>query len=105
MSRKEIVCLCFLLFILIIINVFSYAKSKTNEKGYVALIEEGTRQISINDAGAEELEMLPGIGPSLAQKIVDYRSQNGRFEKIDDIKKVKGVGEKLFERIKPYLKK
>ncbi|MEO0185048.1 MAG: helix-hairpin-helix domain-containing protein [candidate division WOR-3 bacterium] len=90
---------------MIVINVFGYTQSRTNTKSYAIIIEEGTRQISINEATVEELEMLPGIGPSLAQRIVEYRCQNGGFESTEDIKKVKGIGDKLFERIKPFLKK
>ena len=56
--------------------------------------------ISINDASIEQLTTLPGIGKSKANDIIGYRNQNGKFQTIDDIKKVKGIGESVFEKIK-----
>ena len=59
--------------------------------------------ISINDATVEELMNLPGIGESKAKTIVEYRTENGSFEKIEDIMNITGIGEKLFEQIKEYI--
>ena len=59
--------------------------------------------ININDAGMEELMRLKGIGKVLAERIIEHRSQKGRFNGITDIKNVKGVGEKLFQDIKDYI--
>lgn len=56
--------------------------------------------ININSATLEQLETLPGIGPSTAQKIIDYRQENGLFETIEDIMNVSGIGESTFEEIK-----
>ncbi len=56
--------------------------------------------VNINTATAAELDALPGIGATYAQRIVDYRTQNGPFKKIEDIKKVRGIGDALFEQIK-----
>lgn len=56
--------------------------------------------VNINKASAEEIATLPGIGEKTAKLIVDYRDKNGSFKKPEDIRKVKGVGEKLFEKIK-----
>jgi hypothetical protein len=56
-----------------------------------------------NTAPADSLELLPGIGPVLADRIVEYR-QNKRFEREVDITEVKGIGPKLYERLRPYLK-
>lgn len=58
------------------------------------------QKININLADAEELTRLKGLGKVLARAIVDYRSNNGSFISVDDIKKVKGVGPALFEKIK-----
>lgn len=60
--------------------------------------------ILLNEATISELESLPGIGPKMAQLIVDYRIKNGEFSTIDELKKVKGIGAKKLEKLKPFLK-
>jgi len=57
-------------------------------------------KININTATLEQLDALPGIGPAIAQRIIDYRTQNGNFKKIDDLKNVRGIGDALFDQIK-----
>jgi competence protein ComEA len=59
--------------------------------------------ININTATQTELESLPEIGPAIAQKIIEYRQKNGPFKKIEDIMKVPGIGEKIFEAIKQLI--
>jgi competence protein ComEA len=62
-----------------------------------------TDKININTATAEQLQTLPGIGPVLAKTIIDHRTKNGKFNKIEEILNVKGVGEKMFQKIKGRL--
>ena len=57
-------------------------------------------KINLNTATLDELDALPGIGPSIGQRIIDYRNQNGAFKQIDDLKKVRGIGDALFSQIK-----
>jgi len=59
--------------------------------------------VNLNTASKDELVALPGIGPSKAQAIIDYRTQNGPFKSVDEVRKVRGIGEKLFQQIKPEL--
>ena len=59
--------------------------------------------VNINTASQTELETLPGIGPSLALKIINYRKQNGKFSSIEQIKDVSGIGESKFENLKNYI--
>ena len=61
------------------------------------------KKISLNTATVEELMTLPGIGESKAVDIINYVQQNGRFETIEEIKEVKGIGNALFEKIKDYI--
>ena len=78
----------------------------------VILSEESTENMSatenlvvnINTANETELEELPGIGPSLASRIVEHRNQNGKFKTIEDIKNVSGIGDSKFEKIKSLIK-
>jgi comEA protein len=60
-------------------------------------------KININNANAEQLEMLPRIGTKTAQSVIEYRTQNGPFKKIEDITNVKGIGEKTLEELKGYI--
>ena len=57
----------------------------------------------INTDNIDELMKLPGVGESLAQKIIDYKNQNGKFKNIEDLKNVSGIGDKKFESLKEYL--
>ena len=59
--------------------------------------------IGINSAAVEDLENLPGIGPKLAQKIIDYREIHGTFENLYELKNVDGIGEKKFSSIKKLI--
>lgn len=59
-------------------------------------------QININSATPEQLELLPGIGPAMAKKIVDYRASKP-FQEAAQIMRIKGIGRKTFDRIKPLL--
>ena len=59
--------------------------------------------VNINQATAQELARLPRVGPKLADRIVAHRSQHGAFKRPEDLMQVKGVGEKFFTTLKPYL--
>jgi comEA protein len=83
-------------------------EEKIHKLSYRRLPEEKTQQIGIhqidlNSASSEELQTLPRVGPAMAARILEYRRAHGRFSKTEDLMKVKGIGKKTFERIKPYL--
>ena len=65
--------------------------------------EASNQKVNINTATKEELDTLPGIGESTAQKIINYRKENGKFSSIEEIKEVKGIGESKFENIKELI--
>ena len=61
------------------------------------------KTVNVNQASADELARLPRVGPSLAGKIVAHREQNGPFKRAEDLMEVKGIGEKMFASLKPYV--
>lgn len=63
----------------------------------------GSGLVSINRATAEELEQVKGIGPAIAQAIVEYRTQHGPFQQLEDLEAVPGIGPRTLEKLKPYL--
>ena len=63
-----------------------------------------TRPIDLNRAGTDEFHALPGIGPVLAGRIVEYRRAHGRFGSVEELLAVRGIGPHLFERIRPYVR-
>ena len=59
--------------------------------------------VDLNRAGTEELATVPGIGKALAQRIVEFREEHGPFKRVEDLMKVKGIGEKSFAKIRPHV--
>ena len=74
------------------------------ENGNAKSSQNNNEKVNINTATQAELETLPGIGPSIAVKIINYRKENGKFAKIEDIKKVSGIGENKYSKIKELIK-
>lgn len=62
-----------------------------------------TACISINFSGLDDLSTLPGIGPAVAQKIIDYRNQTGLFQHLEDLMNVPGIKEKKWEKLKDFI--
>lgn len=60
--------------------------------------------VNVNRASAEELERLPGIGPVLAERILEFRRQRGRFSSVEELLEVRGIGHKKLEELRPYLR-
>jgi competence protein ComEA len=60
-------------------------------------------KININTASADVLDKLPRIGPKVALRIIDFRKQNGPFKKVEELMKVKGIGEKTFAKLKDLI--
>lgn len=66
----------------------------------IVLYPKGQTCVSINASSLEELDQLNGIGPAIAQRIIDYRLEFGIFQRLEDLMNVKGIKEKLFEKVK-----
>ncbi len=78
-------------------NTYNYVSSAYSSSGSTSA------KININTANANMLQNLPGIGPVLSERIIEYRNQNGLFGVIDDIKDVSGIAEKKYEGIKDLI--
>jgi len=84
-----------LAFALVLVS-FPFLQAQTTSKA-------ADKKIDINTASVVELQKLPRIGEKVAQRIVDFRKENGKFKKIEEIMKVKGIGEKIFGGIKDFI--
>ena len=77
--------------------------SGSSESSSNKLKNPGEGVVNVNTASITELQRLPGVGPSTAQKIIEYRTQNGRLSKPEDMENVKGIGPKKLEKMLPFL--
>jgi len=62
-----------------------------------------SHRVNLNTASASELELLPGIGPALAARIIEYRRTNGAFRNVDGLDEVKGIGPRTLEKLRPLV--
>ena len=84
-----VLCVWFLLGAFSLIQVQAQTKAK--------------KKVNINTASLTELQTLPRIGPKVAQRIINYRKEHGPFKRVEDIMKVRGIGEKTFLRIRDLI--
>lgn len=82
--------------VITVLSVEEYEEMQKNNGG-LGFVDG---KVELNSADAKALESLSGIGPSMAEKILQYRQEHGRFHKIEDLMKVPGIGEKTFQQIK-----
>ena len=59
--------------------------------------------VNINTASAEQLQLLPRVGPALAKRIIEFRQANGPFKRVEELVAVRGIGEKSLEQLRPYV--
>ena len=75
----------------------------TTPKAAATATATATAPVNLNTATAEQLATIPGVGPKMAERIIDYRQKNGGFKKVEDLMNVSGVGEKSFLKMKPLI--
>lgn len=109
LERSERAIIIFLIFTLLVgSGVIIYRKTRAPANVRISAFDAHTKKasasvkarININEAGALELSQLKGVGKVLAGRIVEYRQSSGLFVSIEDLKKVKGIGQALFDKIK-----
>ncbi|MBZ4687256.1 MAG: competence protein ComEA [Clostridia bacterium] len=83
-------------------QIYVYYKGERNQQTSSLNSSDNEKEgkININSCSAEKLEELPGIGPALASRIIQYRTQNGLFSSVEELKKVSGIGDKKLESIR-----
>lgn len=77
-----------------------YIPNKLEDETVILGVSANKTIIKINTASVEDLDTLNGVGPAIAQRIIDYRTENGGFKSVEEIKLVPGIGDKMFEKIK-----
>jgi competence protein ComEA len=75
----------------------------TTPKAAATATATAAAPVNLNTATVEQLATIPGVGPRMAERIIDYRQKNGGFKKVEDLMNVSGVGEKSFLKMKPLI--
>lgn len=84
--------------------LLSVSEPQSNEAGSAASAAESEERVELNTADQAALETLPGIGPRTAERIIEYRNENGAFEKVEDLMNVRGIGERTFLRLRELVR-
>ena len=96
--------MAFLLLVTVVPNIMADSATKKDKTIVNSSNNAVIEQININNADAETLTQIKGVGEKMAERIINYRESNGSFTKIEDLLNVKGIGDKTLEKIKPFIK-
>lgn len=94
MVFKKCVSVLLVISFILVFNTQAFAGQKNSPS---------QKLVNINTASIKQLVKLPRIGEKIAQRIIDFREKNGRFKRIEELMKVKGIGEKMFARLKKQI--
>ena len=83
--------------------VFSPALVSAQQEPAAQAPAKAAATVNLNTATADQLDSLPGVGPAMAARILEYRQKNGGFKKIEELMNIKGIGEKNFLKLKPLV--
>ncbi len=91
-------------FLAVLILVLGTAVGTARAEDPVMSVHPKLKQIDLNSASLDQLSTLPGIGEKKAEAILEYRTEKGGFTSVEELKEVKGIGDRLFEKIKPRIR-
>ena len=103
MTRTRSITLALLILCSGVTAALQAQQSGTPQAGKQPPTPPAAALVNLNTAPQSDLEKLPGVGPAMAARIVEYRQKNGGFKKAEELMNVKGIGEKAFLKIKPLV--
>jgi len=103
LRRREVMALIMIISALAVVNSINLVRNERARHGNILIVEQGNIEISLNAASPAQLTEVPGIGPVLARRIVEYREQKGGFRTLEELKEIRGIGDNTFQKICPYL--
>ncbi len=92
------------LLIILVVSLFLFSSLSFAARKAKPVSHVNQAKININTANVSQLSTLPRIGVKISKRIIDYRKKHGKFKRIEEIMKVKGIGEKVFQKIKNRIK-
>ncbi len=102
---KKVFGMTLVIALAMVLGSFTPAQAATRStKQKVNAVHQHGQVVNINTASVDQLTTLKGIGPKKAQAIIAFREKNGKFRTIKDIMLVKGIGQKMFNKMKPFIR-
>ncbi len=98
---RKVLCVCVMVMSMLAVAPMSFSSTDSTGKGSVAA--EMQTAVNINRASVDELQRIPEVGKTTAERIVAYREEQGPFKDPQDLVKIKGIGSKKFEKMKAYV--
>jgi len=104
LTRQEKSVILVFFSVLMLGLILTYLAKKIPQVSYIQNLDiSSVKKININKSSVVQIEKLPGVGPKLAQKIIDCRNDRGGFKSLDELKSIKGIKDKKFEALKEFV--